>query len=244
MSSIGNPIVLSGYIVLCIPLVLYIRKTQKNKLLWNFITLIHIVCILFTFSRSTIAILGVVCIFFILKTEKINSIIKSLFLVLFISLLFYFILDSYGLSQSLIDRLLFRTGSASFDIRNQAYDIAFNVWSHSNLLFGLGKVSFGDYLVNTLSFNNGTLENVFLTLLVGTGLGGLISFLFILLALFRSFSKMEYSLKVTGYSILIVFILLSTFISALPYDCLWGVFWYFTGLILLHTKKLTPSNEV
>ncbi|WP_151035637.1 O-antigen ligase family protein [Bacillus wiedmannii] len=238
VSSIGNPIILSGYLLLCFPLVLYIRKIEKRKLMWDIIAILHIVCVMFTLSRSSMLTLAVASSYFIIKTEKIGKIAKNLFLAISLFLMFYLILRFNGLTQAFEERIFFDSNDISFDIRMQAYEITKNILQSTNPLFGIGRLSLGEYLSNNANFMNGTLENVFLTVLVGMGIIGLSILLGILFFLLRSFSKMNGDLKITGYCLFITFLGLSFFINLLPYDLLWGVFWFFSGLLLLHNNQI------
>lgn len=237
ISSIGNPIILSGYLLLNFPFILYLQKIEKRKLLLNFIATIHIICIFMTLSRSSIVILFVATFYFLLKTGKVRSLIKGSLFVLIIGSFFALIFYSNGFLQSLQDRLFFNSGDVSYGIRTQAYGIAFDVLFNTNPFLGIGQLSVGDYLTNSLGFANGTLENVFLTVLVGMGFIGLLIFLGILLAILITFSKLENTLKYTGYCLLFIFISLSCFTSLLPYDVLWGVFWFYAGLLFLENNK-------
>ncbi|MEX0379496.1 hypothetical protein AB3X48_20710, partial [Bacillus sp. S4] len=70
VSSMGNPLILSAYLLLCFPFVLYMRENDSKRNLWNIITVLHFLTILLTQSRSAFIIL--VLIILIYSAQNIN----------------------------------------------------------------------------------------------------------------------------------------------------------------------------
>lgn len=241
VSSMGNPLILAGYLLLCFPIVLLMRDVAINKLFWNISALIHALCIMFTQSRSAILILTIITFLYLFKTVKINKLIKNLLFILISGGLFYFILNAFGLIQSFYDRILFRSDPESYTVRAHSFNTIVDILNNTNPLFGLGSNPIDKYVENTGILVSTTLDNTFLTVLANFGMLGLLSFFLIILALLKCFSRLGNSFKFTGNLLIIIFIGLGFSYNTTVYESVWGVLWFLTGLLLLLDRQYSEN---
>ena len=165
VSTIGNPLVLAAYLLLHIPLILYMREEAIKKNRWTLILALHCLAILLTQSRSAYLILAIIIVIF--NLNRLKSLIKNVFIAIFTVVFFVLLLSLFGMSDSFIDRLLFKTESESYSIRAEAFSVAQTIISNEDSLFGIGPNMVNEYLQH-YSFNIPGLDNVFLNITVSS----------------------------------------------------------------------------
>lgn len=240
-SSIGNPLVLSGYLLLMLPVVLFIRENAHNKTLWNFTLALHLLTLLLTQSRSAYIVMLITILYYSARNFK--SLVLHTSLVSFVLALFYFILSVFGGSQTFIDRLLFKAQGESYSIRTEAFSVAYQLLQEKfYLLIGLGPNMVNANLTNRFSPVT-TLDNVFLMTLVSVGIVGLIVFISIFVILGSIFSKMHKDIKRIGYSLLIVIIGMGFSFNITYFTSVWGVFWLLVSILIIYNLKLNEENK-
>ena len=243
-SSIGNPLVLSYFLLLFVPFILYIMEKESKKFFWNIILLIHISAILLTFSRSAMLLLALIMIYYLFKTMNIVKIIKYSLLVIMAAIVVMFTLYQLGLIDSFIDRMLFRTNSSSIFIRLYAFSIIPDILD-GRYIFGAGGTAAGEYLKQYSAVSRlMTLDNIFLTVFVSSGMLGLFFFIFPLVYLFNRYRKLEKMDRFTGNSLLIIFVGAGMSFDFITYETVWGVFWYMTALLIMVNLKKRDGGVI
>lgn len=241
-SSLGNPLVLSAYLLLMLPCILYIREIADKKLFWNLSFLLHFLSILLTQSRSG-TLIAIAALFYYFS-KSIKKTIKYIIIIVVIGSIFYLLLDGLGYGQMLIDRLLFKTNSESVTIRGDAFGITSNILKQgNNLLLGIGPNEVNSYLQRNSYFKIETLDNVFLMSLTSLGLIGFISFIWIFVKTFFVFKKMDKNLRKIGYTLLFILIGMGFSFNVLYYTSVWGVFWLITSMLILWNRNLEKEKS-
>lgn len=239
-SSIGNPLVLSGYLLLMLPIVLFIRENAHSKMFWNSTLALHLLTLLLTQSRSAYIVMLITILYYSARNFK--SLVLNTTLVSLILAFFYFILSVFGGSQTFIDRLLFRAQGESYSIRTEAFSVAYHLLQEKfYLLIGLGPNMVNANLTNRFSPVT-TLDNVFLMTLVSLGILGLIVFISMFVILGFLFSKMHKDIKRIGYSLLIIIIGMGFSFNITYFTSVWGVFWLLVSILIIYDFKLNEKT--
>jgi len=226
--------------------VLYMRDTEKKKLIWNIVALLHILTIFATMSRS--AMLVFVCVFssYLLKKNKAKGFLKILLMLPIVFSLAILLMDIFDYRQLFLDRLEFKTQSESFSFRIQAFSAIKYILMNNNFLFGIGPNMVTRYLstnaVGLISHN--TLDNVYLMILAGSGMLGLISYVGLLVTISRKINHWESDIKFVGQSLLFIIFSMGFSFNVIFFDSVWGVFWFLVGLMTLHTRNHLKAKPI
>lgn len=233
VSTLGNPLILSIFLLFFLPVIIYLRELADKTFKWNLVLLLNLMGIALTMSRSAILIAIVILIFNLFRVN-LKSFVKSVSVIGFFVFLFYMIITFLQLNQMISDRLLFKSQSESFTYRSQAFDAISYIMTNGNAFLGMGVGNVNDFLRSfggTLVAHN-NLDNVFLDTLASSGLIGLLVLSIILISLFFKFRQMEKLLRRVGYSLLLIFVGMGFSFDLLNYEAVWGVFWIIVGLLL------------
>lgn len=238
VSSLGNPLILSTYLLMIFPMTLYLRDKESKKWLWTSVVAIHFLAILLTMSRSAILVLALITFLFLVEKKKFKSLLKFTFVFPLILVFLYMFMNQYGLVQPILDRIMFNTQSESLTFRLQAYSASIQILIDTNLFLGVGPNMVTNYLMGAgagLVAHN-TLDNVYLMVLSSTGILGLIAYIFILILISRRFSRFDKDLKFVGRSLILVFLTMGFSFNVVFFDSVWGVFWFLSALLILHDE--------
>ncbi|MBK5243360.1 O-antigen ligase [Clostridium sp.] len=239
VASMGNPLILSGYLLICFPIALYLRETEKNKVLWNFVICLHALAILLTMSRSAIMILLILTLFYLFRNMNTLKIALMFLLTVGVGLVLFGFLNYFGLVEYFQNRIFFQTESESFYYRIEAFALIFKILKY-NLLFGIGLNGITEFLKNFAVIS--TLDNTFLTVLGSDGVIGFIMFILPFVYLVKKFSKFNGFLKFTGMSLLFIFAGMGFSYGLIYYESVWGVLWIFIALVLLREKEIRDEH--
>ncbi len=240
-SSIGNPLVLSGYLLMFFPFTLYIREKESKKLWWNIVVVIHLLALVFTVSRSAFLVVAVILLYYLYKTMNPLKVSGFLLVFLIAATGIYFVLEKYNLYTMFMERVLFKTQSESFSIRAYAYVIVQDVLKQ-NFFFGKG-IELNNYLLTYGSIRIQTLDNVFLTVLAGSGIIGFMLFMIPLISLANRYRKLKGMEQFVGVAMLLSFIGMGASYNILYFEATWGVFWFLTGILLLLINSKSQTCE-
>ncbi|MFD1780166.1 O-antigen ligase family protein [Fredinandcohnia salidurans] len=242
VSSIGNPLVLSGYLLLIIPILFYLKELSNSENKWNLLILLHILALFLTQSRSALIVFLVMILYF--SSKSFNSFFKNSFTALAGISIFLLIISNTGFGQEFVNRLLFRTSYDSITIRGDAFSLTTSILqSGYNLLFGVGPNMVNSYIQNSGMTSIQTLDNVFLMLISSVGILGFIPFVLLLIFLFIKFNRMETSLKKVGNSLLIIFVGMGFSFNVTYYTAVWGCFWAISSLLVMHNMNNKLKNK-
>ncbi|WP_342388768.1 O-antigen ligase family protein [Salinicoccus bachuensis] len=230
-SSIGNPLVLSAFLLLMVNVILYVKEISAKKVFWYSILLIHFLTILATQSRSAF-----ICLLIILGYHYFLDIKKNLtviFAIIISTSTFLVILDYLQADQNFINRLLFKEQSASFNIRYEAYLIAAEMLKDIEIIsFGVGPNRVNSIL-DTINTRVQTLDNVFLMTFISTGIFGLLIFTLIFIFIWMKLHNVTYRLKLFGRGLVITMVVMGFSFNITYFSAIWGVFWFYIGIIIM-----------
>lgn len=242
-SSIGNPLVLSGYLLLMLPITIYVREKVEGKSFLNITIIIHVIALLLTQSRSAYLILFLIVLYY--STKSVKSFFTNISKISCIIVFFWLVLNLFGLDKIFFDRLFFKSEFESISIRKDAFSIAFDLAAEKYyMLIGSGPNSINEILFKNNINQVTTLDNVYLMILTSTGILGLIAFLSIIIVLWVKFNKMEREIKKTGFCLLFVFFGIGFSFNTIYFNVIWGVFWFLTSVLILFDMNLKQENKV
>lgn len=243
VSSVGNPLVLSGYLLLMIPVSLYIKEISKKKMTWNIVIGMHLLSLLLTQSRSAFLVGLIIVLYY--STKNIKIFFRNTITLALVGVFTVLLLTLMGYGQAFEERLTFNSEGESITIRLQAfYDAHFLLKQGNNALIGLGPNMVNEAL-ETLSFSPvQTLDNVFLMTVVSVGIIGLIAYLSMYWVLWRKFSVMNKSLRKLGYSLLLVMFGMGFSYNVTYFTVVWGVFWSITSLIIIYHYQIKDKQSI
>lgn len=235
-SSIGNPLVLSGFLLMSLPFVFFMKETSQAKMKWNIVLAIHFFTLLLTQSRSAYIVLAILLIYY--YSVSIKKIFITIISLTVVSSIFLMILNAFDSSSSFIERLLFKTQGESLSIRLEAFPLALKMIQESHyLLFGLGPNKVNVALEPFISTVD-TLDNVFLNTIVSTGLIGFITFMMLFIIPWIMFGKMDTLLKKTGRAIILAIIAMGFSFNVTYFTPIWGVYWLGVTLLIMYNLNM------
>lgn len=231
VSSIGNPLVLSTYLLLSLPVVFYLKQKVKRQTLLNISLMAHMLAILLTLSRTSIVILFVVYFIYLLRSHKVSMVIKGTLLLGISASAFY-----YGLKYFLVDtlfweRMTFKLSSNSLTHRSDSYGVMMTML-HKNPFFGLGSDGVTSYLINSSWLAIPTLDNVYLQIIAETGLIGIALYVLLLIAIHLKVRKLEPENRFSANILLLVMTCSGFAYHIMYFEAVWGVFWFLLALLL------------
>jgi hypothetical protein len=177
--SFSHPIYFGMYIVLLIPIIMYMIKSKKNNNIYIIGLALGIICCFFTVSRGPIGVmfLTIILNFFDMKRQERKRFISFFIMIgilIFIGLLFFSnmvdsiiitlktILNEFGFSYNVDD---FGSNSGGVDSRLSQFDIYGNA-IRNNWLFGIGSGASDIYV---------SVDNAYLGWILSGGVFGLAS---------------------------------------------------------------------
>ncbi len=237
-STMGNPLVLSSYLVLAIPIIEYFRQKGFNTF-WIVLFVASIsVGIILSGSRSACLALLIYFSYIVMKSKMRQKII---ILILSAAAL---VLILYKIDFSLLLERISRAGSdGSLSDRQSAYGVFLNVIG-LNIFTGIGLGNTYTALAGMVGGNN-TFDNGILELLYAIGILGVIPIVYLLITLqfVNNKGQQTYRYNMIINRLMIVILYLSFFLNVTKYQSLWGVFWLYIFLLYkLKTKSETNKQ--
>jgi len=237
VSTIGNPLILSTYLALTTPFILYLKNIDSRKLKWNIIFAIHALAILLTMSRTGIVLLIIVVLinnFTLRMSIKKNAKNFFAFLIIFIS--FDRILNHFSLKDKFLSRLVFESSVGSLTHRVHSFTVVDDILGN-NPLMGLSSGSLARLLPEFGYLEIATLDNVYLKVLIENGLIGLVAFVSIHFALFIYAMKLHSPLRTIAIQLLLILVISGLSFQTVNFEPVWGSFWYLISLVFIHSQN-------
>lgn len=202
-STLGNPNLLAGYLLLILPacalLPFHFKSNLLHKILFSIGSILILLCLIFTGSRGgyigliTCLIFGIIMfLIYFIKRDAVNR-VSTMFITLFLTLMIF--LGLIYLFPHVTERLL-----TIFTLRDHSSNnYRVNVWLaclkmlQDNFLIGIGpgnntfRLSYGLYMVS--GFDALSAYNIFLEIAIEIGVFGCLAFMIMLLI---SFLKLHY----------------------------------------------------
>ncbi len=233
-----NPVIFSSSVLYLSPLIIswLFLKFGSRKILFyltfSILVFFEFVVGIVSNSRSFIILFPILVVLILVLLRRYEGIIVFLFLVLVLFLLFWGFL-----SDSVFRRFLeIIFGHWSLMVRVDGYKESIGLFK-DHLFFGIGLVNFKFYV--PYYFGN-YIHNLYLSILVETGLLGFISFMSLIFYLvYRSFRTVINDVIKVGYFVSVVFFLLHGFFDNTLYVFSLGImFWFFMGILLRGNKDV------
>lgn len=180
----GNENFLAGYLLVTIPLALYLYKKSRieiDKQAWKLVIMVQSLAIFFTFSLASI--LGLLVFFFFqIRTRTVYKVMSLIFMILVsISVIYYSTKDIQGVYINENRLRIYAKGILS---------------AFENPFFGVGVANY-DYVFEKIEYPLGFRDNLYvdkahsqmLEILVTTGLLGLALYIVVLVGIFKKFNN-------------------------------------------------------
>lgn len=204
---LGHPLLLSG-VVLLYQAVLFVKTFYKLKI--NIVNqILCIVCALITVSRTTLVVLSIEFILYLIFTQSYKSVKKFIIYLLCLIIILFGVIE-FG-EQYLTD-LFIRIEEGNIDHRLAGWKTTYNLLSEN--YFGVGHTDIMDAIRKggyaTYGFATGftTIDNVFLGELCSYGILGILTILFYYQYLIFAFKKRK-TTPVKYKSILFLYIVMT-----------------------------------
>lgn len=236
VSSIGNPLVLSSFLVFCLPFIYYLLDKER-KMIWILSLILTLSAIVFTFSRSALIIAVVISVIMLMKFSLKRFINITVFSVGTATLIGFVLLSS-GEQSFAIERLTFQSQAESFSYRIEAFSAISNIINNSPFL-GLGVGNVNSYLLsyNGLLVSHNTLDNLFLDIIASNGLFGIGLLTVCLFLIFINLFNKNFSERKVLLSLLLAFGGMGLSFDLAHYDVTWLFFWFGSGFLLSQKNR-------
>ena len=245
-SLLGNPNTLAMWLLLSLPLTLYLIHIRKiGRFLGEAGFFIQFLALLLTFSRTGIGATLIALISYYLLAPNIARKLKRIFLVALITIVVFCSIFILGVVQ-------FDTKRFSFDLNDR--DKAWSLIIHEfweNPLFGTGFGVSNEVILNPSGINVSSPHNAYLHTLVEIGLLGYCLFFLIwfiplvyYISKFRHVGDKEkrYTLDVCA-SLLIAFCVHQFFESHILRYSFHNLYWYYLIFLLVHPSLYETTNR-
>lgn len=228
-----NPVIFSSVVSYLMPFVVlhYFRKDRS----WLFLLLLILIFIVVMFTSNTrvsvlLIFLGFVFMFYFLKAKR------EMAVFLFFFFLIFFV--SVVVKNSLVLRfysIVEGEDYTSFYNRLDSYRLGLDLFS-KNFLFGLGLINFKEYVA---SYYGNYIHNIYLSILVETGVLGFLSFLSLIIALLvklvKGFLETKDSVVFSVFVSVVLFLVHGFVDNPLYVVALGGLFWFLLGMGISRT---------
>ncbi|MCX8028673.1 MAG: O-antigen ligase family protein [Brevinematales bacterium] len=227
-----NPVIFSSSVLYMLPVIivgtfsLYDNQSTLKKVILLIVAIILFGISSFTSNSRSIIVLGPMSVFLSLILMKKYREIGISVLVFFIAIgLILGFSGSFDRIKSIFDD----TDHSSFLNRIDAYKMGFEIFLR-NWYFGVGLINFKEYVPY---YYGSYIHNLYLSVLVETGIVGIIPFLALLIvALTKSFKNLKHSSNqfIVGYLVsILVFLAHGLIDNTLYVVALGSIFWLFLG---------------
>ncbi|MFN4245933.1 MAG: O-antigen ligase family protein, partial [Brevinematia bacterium] len=228
-----NPVIFSSSVLYLTPIILswFILKYSNNR----FILYLIFVCFILTEfvvmfisnSRSFLIFVPIIIVLMLTVFKRYDCLLIFGSMVLLYILVFE---AKIGVFER-VKEIVLGNDYSSFYNRVDSYKLSFDIL-RKNIFFGVGLVNFKFYVPY---YYGNYLHNLYLSILVETGILGFISFMVLISFLvYNSFLRVIHNFDVSrfGYFISVIFFLIHGFIDNTLYVfSLGAMFWFFVGIL-------------
>ena len=222
-STFANPLIYSSAMVLSLTCVEYIKDRIKNTIIPLVLITILAVGMLMGGSRSSIVILAIYLIYYVIN----SSVKQKIFFILGILIVSVLLLHFMDLSL-VVERFSQSNSDGSVRHRLSAYSVFVSVFSRY-FLIGCGLGNTYNVLDNEISgsFTVNTFDNAFMDFGLAVGIIGLTALCIVFKGVVGICKKKDH--KLVMFAALLLFAL-SFFLNTTKYQSLWGIFWIYAAL--------------
>lgn len=238
-SLIGNPLILSAYLMLLFAFLLF---RIKDKTIYISITIALILtALIFTFSRTAYAALIITLLIYYGAEQRMR---KNAYVLLSILLLTALIAISaiyfYDVENLILDRFWNIAQDTSILYRLESWSAVWDIGGVSDVLFGVGIAYVRKVIISESLLTIATFDNAFHEIFWEGGLFAALSYIFFIVS--PCLSKKNISTRKHRILLLIVYTIFCFSFATYYYASIWITYWLLQSLLLMSEDEISEAG--